>query len=224
MKEALYITGLLSLLLNQAGHAQKIRTLFYNDILYGKVKQVSELEYLLGTNMSATDTTWYDEQGNTVERHEKNNNGKRVIEQYIITTDTLGKKLEIDNSEHSQILRGRFGPNGSLIEYSSHSKLNGGLFFKIVYEYDQANNLVLSKRFKWNDILEERRTYKYDQNNRLIAMDVWGEDRQREYHTDYEYVTFDKAGNWTKLLRHVKLQANMGTNEGVVERKITYYK
>jgi hypothetical protein len=223
MKKVIYLSIGIMLLFVQTSYGQKIRTLFYDDVLYGKVKQVSEFEHLSGTNMSGTDTTWYDKQGNTVERRGKNNKEKRIIEKYIITTDPSGKKLEIDNSEHSQTLSGIFGANGCLAEYSSHSKLNGGLFFKIVYEYDQANNLVSSRRFRWNDILEERRAYKYDQNNRLIAMDVWGEDRTREYHTDYEYVAFDKAGNWTKLLRHVKLQADMGTNEGVIERQITYY-
>lgn len=222
MKKAVYITGLLSSLFIQPGYSQKIRTLFYDDILYGKVKQVSEAYYLSGTmGVELTDTTWYDDKGNTLENHRRTRHGTLFKEKYTISNEASGKKMQIIGSEHDQNLSAKFDAKGNLAEYYSHFK-NGSLNFKSLYDYDQKNNLVVFRNFDKNNILTQKRTYNYDNDDQLIALDNWGENGKLEYHTDFQYLGVDKTGNWTKRIGRNKLQSGK-TEELTIIRQITYY-
>jgi hypothetical protein len=222
MKKSIFlsITGILFFV--QHGYCQKIRTLFYDDILYGKVKQVVAFNYLPGTMVvELADTTWYDENGNTLENHRKTMHGTLFKEKYIISNGAAGKKMEIIGSEHDQNLSAKFDAKGNLAEFDSYIK-NGGLNFKSIYQYDERNNLTSYRYLDRDGNVKRKRTYKYDNDDRLIAVDNFGQNGNLEYHADYEYFGVDKARNWTKRVEHTKLQAGQSEDRNVV-RQITYY-
>ncbi|MCO5947314.1 hypothetical protein [Mucilaginibacter flavidus] len=210
------------LLLAHTGYCQKIRTLFYDDVLYGKVKQVIALNYIPGTTIvEVTDTTWYDENGNTTENHRKTMRGTLFKERYINSSDAHGKKMEIIGSERDQVLSTKFNENGILAEYSSHFK-NGSLNFRSTYKYDDKNNMVEYISFDKSNILTQKRTYKYDGNDRLISLDIWAQSGNLLFHTDFDYSGVDKIGNWTRRIGHRK-SPNGKPEDVTIVRQIEYY-
>jgi len=222
MKKSLCLSITLILFFVQQGQGQKIRTLFYDDILFGKVKQVVALNYLPGTMVvELTDTTWYDEKGNTVENHRKTMHGTLFKEKYIRTYDAAGEKMEIIGNENDQNLGGKFDAKGNLVEYYSYFK-NGSLNFKSIYQYDERNNLTTYQYLDNNNRVKQKRTYKYDNDDKLISLDNFGQNGNLEYHVEYEYSGLDKAGNWTKRIGHSKLQTGKFESRTIL-RQITYY-
>jgi hypothetical protein len=222
MKKLVYLT-LLPLFLTQIAHAQKTRTLFYDDILYGKVKQISEIEYYpKSTGIELKDTTWYDEKGNTLENHRRTKHGTLFKEKYITTSDASGRKMEIIGSEKDQNLSAKLDSRGNLIEFNSDFK-SGGVNFRSVYEYDKRNDLLSFSSFDKNNSLTLKKTYKYDKKNNLIEADYWREDGKLDYQTTFEYTGIDKTGNWTKRISHKKLPTGQIVDDLIIERQITYY-
>lgn len=216
MKNTTYLALLIVVLFASRAHAQKMRTLFYDELLYGKVKQTIDINYLPGTMIpELTDTTWYDEAGNTIENHRKSMRGSLFIEKYVTSNGPQGKKMEIISHQKDQEFAVKFDAAGNLTEHTSHFK-NGYLNFRTTYKYDDRNNLIEFSSFN------VKRTIKYDGNDRRIAVDVWTTAGTLDTHTDYEYAGIDKAGNWTKRIGHSKKQSGK-TEDIIVTRKITYY-
>ena len=194
MKKLVYLT-LLPLFINQIAYAQKIRTLYYDEVLYGKVKQVSQIYYLPGTyQIELNDTTWYDESGNTLEDHRWTMHGAFFKEKYINTNDTSGRKMEIIFNKKDQDLRVKFDSKGNLIEVDNYFK-NGAMNFKSFYEYDEKNNLLSYRNINKNSSYNLKRTYKYDKEDTLIEEDTWDGNNKLKFHTDFQYKSNDKASN-----------------------------
>jgi hypothetical protein len=221
LKRLVYLL-LMSLFINSV-YAQKIRTLFYDDILYGKVKQVSESEYSPGiSGPEVTDTTWYDEKGNTIENHRRTMHGTFFGEKYIYSNNASGIDIAIISSLKDQNINGKLNNAGNLTEYNSYFK-KGGTNFKSTYEYDKQNNLLRFKFFDKGNTLTWMKTYKYDKDDLPIEQYYWKQDGTLDYSINFKYLNFDKAGNWTKRTSQ-KTSASGKISEGpMIARQISYY-
>jgi len=214
MKKAIYFSLVIIPLFNLQG--QTLRTLFYDELLHGKVKQTIDVNYLPGTMIpELTDTTWYDEAGNTTENHRKTMRGTLFKEKYVTSNGPQGKRMEIISQQKDQEFTAKFDDLGNLTEYTSRFK-DGRLNFRTTYKYDVRNNLIEFTSFN------VRRTIRYDSNDRRIAVDIWTLAGVLDSHTEFEYSGIDKAGNWTKRTGHEKKRSGK-TEDIVVIRKITYY-
>ncbi len=221
MKKSIPISIIITLFFIQQGNCQKIRTLFYDDILYGQVKQVITINYLPGTMIAElTDTTFYDQNGITLEDDIKTMHGTHIKDKYTFSNLASGKTMQI-TGERDQNLSGKFDAKGNLAEYDSYLK-NSTFYFKSLYEYDERNNLISFRYFDQHNSVTQKRTYKYDSNDRLISLENWEPNLAFQYHADFEYLGIDKAGNWTKRIGHTKLKTGK-SEDRVVVRQITYY-
>jgi len=223
MKKKLFILLLLIQFLIPTSKAQKIRTLFYDDILFGKVKMVCQNNYLPGLSIiEVHDTTWYDESGKTTESHRKTMRGIKFSEKYIYTSIASIKKMQVIGNETDQNLDATFDLKGNLSEYSSHFK-NGNLNFKSTYEYDNKNNLITYYAYNKDNLLQQKRTYEYSKDGILTKEYLWNEDGKINYEIDFEYSGFDGQGNWLKRIGHRKYPSGKPVPDLIVTREITYY-
>jgi len=223
MKKVIYLSIGIILFLVHTGFGQKIRTLFYDDILYGKVKQVVERHYTPGAiGVEFTDTTIYDEKGNTLETRRRTRHGSYTKDRYIDKSDADEKKMEIVGNEKDQDLGLKFNSKGNLDEYYSHFK-NGQPNFKSTYKYDNKNNLVEFQYFDKNGKLTVKRTYKYNSDDLLMEEENWDADPQYRYHVDVKYTSFDKMGNWTNRVSNKKLTSGAAVSISTILREVFYY-
>ena len=222
MKKVIYLVILLALINNPIAHAQKIRTLFYDEFLFGKVKMTSQTQYpVLHFEMQLKDTTWYDENGNTLEDHTRSPHGTLFAEKYINTSDSSGRKMQVIYNLKDQNLSMKFDSKGNLVERDSYLK-NGSINFSAFYEYDARNNLISLRNVDKNPAYSWKRTYKYDKDDVRIAADTWGPDGKLRYHTEFVYSNFDEKGNWKTRLAH-DAYPNGKVEDQRTTRQITYY-
>jgi hypothetical protein len=204
LEKKIYLSIAFCCVLVTGGFCQKTRTLFYDDILYGKVQKVATAYYIPGTpGVDLTDTTLYDKKGNTVETRRRTRHGAFFDDKYIDKSDASGKKMKMTGNEKGQEFNLKFDSNGNLVEYDSHLT-TGEWNFKSTYTYDQRNNLASFQFFDKNNKLVRKRTYKYNSKDLLMEEDNWEEDPKLRYHLEFTYVSFDKAGNWTKRTSNKK--------------------
>jgi hypothetical protein len=197
--------------------------LFYGDILYGKVKQVSEMQYSAGSVLpDLKDTTWYDEKGSTFDFHRKTVHGSFITEKYTYSKDVFGRKIGIVSNLQDQNISAKLDCNGNITEYSSLFK-DGRPNFKSLYEYDSRNNFVKFRSFDKDDVLTQMKTYKYDKDDLLIEQDYWKQDGTLDHTVTFKYSGFDKAGNWTKRTSQQTSASGKASTGITIERQFIYY-
>jgi hypothetical protein len=175
------------LLITQKNLAQTTRTLD-NDILFGKVKQISSITYLpeYRSAPAIKDTSFYDEQGNTLEMHMTPRFGSLYKFTYIFSQDSSGKRMKAITNIDGQKISGKFDSKGNMIEYDFGSK-NGNPESKGIYEYNEKNNLVKYRMLRFGKIVDVARSYKYDHNNKLIEEVDYAEHGRFDCDIFYQY-------------------------------------
>jgi len=201
MKPYLLYTLLLILFIPHATSAQ-IRTLFNNEILYGKVQKVASTEILLlrdKPNRSATpirDTTYFDEKGNTTERH------VRAIDlyifKYITRFDANGNKIETTCDTGSKKLLLKYDKRGNMIQSWQVSKA-GKLYCSFRSKYDNKNNLIEYAAYFDSGKLFMKKSYLYDNKGFAYEEDNYTSNGVLSYTLSYTYSNYDDKGNWTTL-------------------------
>jgi hypothetical protein len=223
MKQSLSLLIILMLVLSNSAFCQTIRSLFYDEVLYGKVKTIYDDHYLPGSSIvEVRDTTWYDEIGNTKEDSRRTMHGTLFNEKYSYTIDASGKKIQIVGSENNQNLKATLDLQGHVVEYDSHLK-NGSLNFYAVYSYNDKGDLASFASYSNKRQVTQKRTYQYDKDDKLINEDVWKGENTLDYHLSFEYPSLDAHGNWLKRVGHRKSSIGVALPDLVVLRRIVYY-
>jgi hypothetical protein len=223
MNKSLNLLALALLILSEKNFAQKTRTLYEHDILFGKIKQVTQIEYMpkYRETPAVTDTISYDENGKTVEMHIKPRFGTLYIAEFLYSQDSSGQKMYVKNNNENQIIGLRLDSKGNMTEYNIYFK-NGKLNKKSFYKYDKDDNLISYTLRDKKSGDELTRTYKYDKNNMLIEEDDSG-GAGEDYDLMFKYENFDKYGNWIKRTSRKKWPSGEITDYQTIERQIIYY-
>ena len=224
MNKSLYLLASMLFFAPERNYAQKIRTLYEHDILFGKVKQVFQIAYKPGYKFkpAIADTTWFDENGKTVEMHIKPQFGALYTAQFLYSQDSSGPKMYIRSSHEDQIMSAKLNNKGSITEYASYFK-TGKFNYRSFYKYDNNDNLILYKLYDKKNRIELTRAFKYNQDDMQIEEDDCDSDGKFTYQLFYHYDSFDQYGNWTKRTSRKKLPSGDIIDYQTVERQIVYY-
>jgi hypothetical protein len=205
--------------------SQNIRTLFKNEIVYGKVQMITGSETITSltngtTTIPVKDTTYFDEKGNTTARH------IRIVDSYIykyITTfDTAGNKLETicDTGLKKQIFK--YDKSGNLIGMFQVSKTEK-LYCSVRFKYDDSHNLLETEDYLPSGQCTLKRCFRYDDKGFIDEEnDYWNKDKLPQVLL-YSYSNYDEKGNWTHLEIAEKLPQGKPKSIRVTNRQITYY-
>ena len=224
VNNAAYLIAILLLFTSEKNYAQTTRTLYDHDILFGKVKEVFQIEYMPGykATPAVSDTVLYDENEKTVEMREKPRFAPIYIFEYLYSQDSSGRKILVKINNEDEVISARLDDKGNLTEYNFYRK-NAQLNKKSYYKYDDNDNLVLFTLKNRDNTIGLTRTYKYNQDNMQIEEDESSSDGKLNYQLIYKYVSFDKYGNWTKRTSKKKLPNGEIGDFQTVERQIVYY-
>jgi len=225
MKHSLLYTILLTFAAHLTTAAQSIRTLFKNEIVYGKVQKITGTESIVSltrgtTTIPVKDTTYFDEKGNTTERR------IRIVDSYIykyITKfDTAGNKLETicDTGLKKQIFK--YDKSGNLIGMFQVSKTEK-LYCSARFKYDDSHNLLETEDYLPSGKCTLKRCFRYDDKGFIDEEnDYWNKDKLPQVLL-FNYSNYDEMGNWT----HLEITGNspQGKPEStrIRNRQITYY-
>jgi hypothetical protein len=224
MKKSAYLSVLSLVFIVQQSYGQRTRTLFDNDILFGKIKQVSEIKYFPDHNPQLTimDTILYDENGKTLEIHTQYKFGTLHINKFSITQGHHGKKMDVTSNQDNERVSSKFDSRGNMIEYDIFK--NGILSTKTSRKYDKKDNMV---KFVFSDKtngLKLTRFYKYNEDKMVTEENDNGGKGRFDYQIMYHYENFDKNGNWIKRTSKKKLPSGETVDDQIIEREIIYYR
>ncbi len=225
MKHYLHYILLLTLFIPHATSAQ-IRTLFHNELLYGKVEKVSNSEFIVSrtnpnkTSIAVRDTTYFDKQGNTTERH------CRVLDlhifKYITKFDNAGNKLETTCDTGRNKLTLKYDKQGNMVEMWQISK--AGNFYRSSHsKYDSNNNLIEYAEYFDSGKLFMKKGYLYDKKGFAYEEDNYTSNGALSYTLLYTYSNYDDKGNWTTLQMSESFANGKPGDTRITERQITYY-
>ncbi|WCT11270.1 hypothetical protein [Mucilaginibacter jinjuensis] len=222
----LLISAILILTVQYSTRAQTTRTLLQGEILYGKVKKIAEMQYRerLATeqptifNSAVTDTTFYDENGNTTERHVKANG---VIYNFVYTTefDKRGKKLKTTCDKG--VLT--YDKKGNMIKFDQYDKAGGNFIAEDKHKYDSHNNMIEFTSYNNKGYLTFKKVFKYNDKNQPIEEKNYANDGTLSYTVFYTYNAFDENGNWTQRTLSDKFENGAQGSPLITTRQITYY-
>jgi hypothetical protein len=226
MKHNLLYTALLTLSIISTSKAQNIRTLFKNEILYGKVQKVATTEINVSrtnpdiTTIPVRDTTYFDEKGNTTERR------GRVIDSYVFkyTTkfDSAGHKLETASDTGKKRLIIKYDKRGNMIQLLQVSK-TGKLYCSERHKYDDNHNLIEYSAYLPSGKCFSKKDYLYSDKGFVYEEDDYYNGERLTYILLYTYSNYDDKGNWTSLAIAENSPQGIPESNYIITRQITYY-
>jgi hypothetical protein len=225
MKHNLLYTIFLILFIQHTTSAQ-IRTLFQNEILYGKVQKVTSTEILLlrdKPNKSSTpirDTTYFDEKGNTTERHVRAND--LYIFKYNTRCDATGNKIETTCDTGSKKLLLKYDKKSNMVEVWQMSKA-GKPYRDSRLKYDNKHNLIEYAEYFDSGKLFMKKGYLYDKKGFAYEEDNYTSNGLLSYTLVYTYSNYDDKGNWTTLQMSENYADGTPGDTRITNRQITYY-
>jgi hypothetical protein len=225
MKHNLLYTILLVILIPQATSAQ-IRTLFNNEILYGKVKQVCSSEFFVSqTNpnkksITVSDTTYFDKQGNTTERH------SRTIDlhifKYLTKFDAARNKLETTSNTERNKMTLKYDKRGNMAEIWEVSKAEK-YYRSYRLKYDDHHNLIEYDGYYESGKMFFKKCYLYNDRGFAYEEDDYDGNNLPTFIYLYTYSNYDDKGNWTSLEIASRFIDGTPSDSRIINRQITYY-
>ena len=223
MKRIIFLFVLAKFFIINTCYAQ-IRTLFHNEILYGKVQRLTESQVISSfsrgtTTLPVEDTTYFDGNGNTIERHVRVNN--LHIYKYITKFNSDGHKLETtcDTGIKKQVLK--YDKRGNMTEMFQVSKA-GKPYRSNRLKYDAQHNLTEYDGYDDTGKVFMKKSYLYNDKGFII--------KERDYDSKsptfiylYTYSNYDDKGNWTSLKITSHFRDSKPGDDRITSRQITYY-
>ena len=188
----------------------------YNDKGYATECNVYNPDGSLYWNMKHK----YDDENNNVEQDLYSANGSLLRKSVFKYND------DGDMIEESDIYSGsltekhvcRYDNNHHLTERKSYYK-DGSLWQKIIYTYNDNDNVKQSidSTYSSSNNSQRKYTYEYDDKDNLIEQQITEDDGSSAKQV-YKYPEYDKKGNWT---RQITFENDKPTV--IIERTIEYY-
>lgn len=224
MKRIISLLVLTELFIINTCYAQ-IRTLLNNEILYGKVQKVASEEFVVSqsnpdrSSIHVMDTTYFDKQGNTIERHSRIKD--LHIFNYTTRFDAAGNKLETLCHTGTKKLVLKYDKKGNMVEIWMISKA-GKPYRSNRLKYDDYHNLTEYDGYDDTGKIFMKKCYLYNDNGFVIEERDY-DSKSRTFTYLYTYSNYDDKGNWTNLKITSHFVDGKPGDDHITNRQITYY-